>query len=309
MDRSAVKHGWTPADAPRLDGKVAIVTGATGGLGYETALALARQGATTVLAARNPAKGAQALASIQREVPAAKVRFELLDLASLASVARFAAAQTGAIDILVNNGAVMALPSREKTEDGFERQIGVNYLAHFALTLRLLAALKGGRVVNVASLSHRGAALDLDDFLSEKSYNPRRAYGRSKLAMLVFALELQRRSDQSGWGLTSIAAHPGWARTRIVPNGMGSGGPSLKAKLAETVFNLVAQPAREGALPILFAAMAPEATGGAYYGPTGWGETRGSPGAAKIFAQAADPQAGSRLWVLSETLTGVTAAS
>ncbi len=153
MTGTAAKDGWTPAAAPRLDGKTAIVTGATGGLGYQTALALARCGATTIIAARNPAKGSQSVAEIQREVPAANARFEHLDLASLASVASFAAAQPASIDILVNNGAVMALPSRERTEDGFERQVGVNYLAHFALTLHLRPRLANGRVVNVASLS------------------------------------------------------------------------------------------------------------------------------------------------------------
>jgi NAD(P)-dependent dehydrogenase (short-subunit alcohol dehydrogenase family) len=310
------KGGWTLADAPSLDGKVAIVTGATGGLGFETALGLARLGATTILAARNPDKGARALSRIQQAVPAAKVRFELLDLASLASVARFAAAvsteQGGVIDILVNNGAVMGLPKREQTEDGFERQIGVNYLAHFALTVRLLDALRsspaGGRVVSVASLAHRRAALGLDDFQSERSYAPMRAYGRSKLAMLVFALELQRRTERDGWNLLSVAAHPGWARTGIIPNGMGGGSPGLKAWLAEAIFGLVAQSAQDGALPLLFAATAPQAKGGAYYGPAGRGETRGPPTLSRIFPQAADPNAGSSLWALSEALTGLTVA-
>jgi NAD(P)-dependent dehydrogenase (short-subunit alcohol dehydrogenase family) len=312
MATPSVKHNWTPADVPRLDGKVAIVTGATGGLGYETALGLARYGATTILAGRNPDKGARAVARIRGEIPAANARFELVDLNSLASVGRFAAAQGGVIDILVNNAAVMALPNRERTEDGFERQIGVNYLAHFALTLRLLDAIRaapiGGRVVNIASLAHRRATLDLDDFQSDKSYSPMGAYGRSKLAMLVFAIELQRRAEKNGWNLLSMAAHPGWARTDIIGNGIGSVGPSLKAVLAETAFNLVAQPAKDAALPVLFAAMAPDAQGGAYYGPSGWGETRGAPGVAKIFSQAADPVAASRLWTLSEKLTGQVAS-
>jgi NAD(P)-dependent dehydrogenase (short-subunit alcohol dehydrogenase family) len=315
MANTTVKDGWTLADAPSLDGKTAIVTGATGGLGFETALGLARRGATTILAGRNPGKGAQALSRIQRDIPSARVRFELLDLASLASVARFAASvgaeHGGGIEILVNNAAVMAVPKRELTEDGFERQIGVNYLGHFALTIRLLDALRaspgGGRVVCVASLAHRRAALDLDDFQSERSYGPMRAYGRSKLAMLMFALELQRRAERNSWNLRGMAAHPGWARTGIIPNGMGGGSPGLKARLIEAVFGLVAQSARDGALPSLFAATAPQAKGGAYYGPAGWGETRGAPGLSRIFPQAADTVAGSRLWTLSETLTGVTA--
>jgi NAD(P)-dependent dehydrogenase (short-subunit alcohol dehydrogenase family) len=310
MATTVDKGGWSLADAPGHNGKVAIVTGAAGGLGFETALGLARCGATTILAGRNPDKGARALSSIRHLMPAAQVRFEFLDLASLASVARFAATVTaahhGRIDILINNAAVMALPTREQTEDGFERQVGVNYLAHFALTLRLLDSLcaspGGGRVVSVASLAHRRATLDLDDFQSERSYRPMRAYGRSKLAILVFALELQRRAEQNRWNLRSIAVHPGWARTGIIANGMGSGAPDLKARLIDRVFGLVAQSARDAALPALFAALAPPAKGGAYYGPTGWGETRGPPGLARIFPQAADPLAGSRLWALSEKL-------
>jgi NAD(P)-dependent dehydrogenase (short-subunit alcohol dehydrogenase family) len=312
MATTLARNGWTPAEAPRLDGKVAIVTGATGGLGYETALALARHGATTILAGRNPDKGARAVARILGQLPAAKLRFELLDLDSLDSVARFAAARDGVVDILINNAAVMGLPKREQTEDGFERQIGVNYLAHFALTIRLLDAIRaaaaGGRVVNIASLAHRRATLQLDDFQSERSYGPMRVYGRSKLAMLMFALELQRRADKNGWNLRSIAAHPGWARTDIIGNGIGSGGPSIRARVAETAFNLVAQAAKDAALPVLFAAMAPEARGGAYYGPSDWGETRGAPGASKIFPQAMDPVAAYRLWALSEKLTGQAAS-
>jgi NAD(P)-dependent dehydrogenase (short-subunit alcohol dehydrogenase family) len=203
----------------------------------------------------------------------------------------------------------MGLPTRQQTVDGFERQFGVNYLAHFALTARLKDALSaapgGGRVVNVASLAHRRARLNLADLQATRSYDPMRVYGQSKLAMLIFAIELQRRVEQNGWTLRSIAAHPGWARTNIIENGIGEGAPGLKAWLATQVFGLVAQSARDGALPSLYAAMAPEAKGGAYYGPSGLGETRGAPGLAKIFPQAADPAAGSRLWAVSEKLTGV----
>ena len=213
------------------------------------------------------------------------------------------------IDLLINNAGVMALPTRQLTRDGFEQQIGVNYLAHFALTARLrdalCAAQGGGRVVNVASLAHRRAALNLDDLQSEKSYIPMRAYGQSKLAMLMFAIELQSCAERNGWKLRSMAVHPGWARTDIIGNGLGAGAPGLRERLIAGVFGLVAQSAREGALPSLYAAMAPEAQGGAYYGPTRLGETRGPPGVARIFPQAGDAAAGARLWGLSEKLTGV----
>jgi NAD(P)-dependent dehydrogenase (short-subunit alcohol dehydrogenase family) len=314
MDGSAVKGAWSLHDAPSLDGRIAIVTGGAGGLGFATAMGLARCGATTILAGRSQNKGERALSHIQGSIPSAKVRFEMLDLASLASVARFATAMTtangGAVDILVNNAGVMSPPGRLLTEDGFERQIGVNYLGHFALTTRLGDALcrasGGGRVVSVASLAHRRAALDLDDLQSERSYSPMRAYGRSKLAMLMFAIELQRRAERNGWNLRSVAAHPGWARTDIIGNGIGGGNPGLKAWVITQVFGLVAQSADDGALPLLYAATAPQAQGGAYYGPTGWGETRGAPGPSRISSQAADPVGANRLWEMSEKLTGLT---
>ncbi len=296
---------WTLADAPDQAGKLAIVTGATGGLGYETALGLARCGATTILTGRNPDKGADALSRIRREVPSATVSFEPLDLASLASVRRFAE-RRGAIDILVNNAGVMGLPNRQLTRDGFEMQIGVNYLGHFALTALLRDSLRGARVVQVASLAHQKAVLKLDDLQSERSYVPMLVYRQSKLAMLMFALELHRRSVRNGWNLTSIAAHPGWARTDIIGNGIGNGKPGLKAWLIQLGFDALAQSAADGALPMLYAAMAPEAAAGGYYGPTGRGERTGPPGPSRIFPQAADPEAGRRLWDLSGTLTGVT---
>ncbi|WP_428533605.1 oxidoreductase [Rhodopila sp.] len=306
-------ENWHLDDAPRLDGKVAIVTGATGGLGFETALGLAGRGASTVLAGRDADKGARAVSRIQRAVVGAIVRFERLDLASLASVAGFAdgydAGQGAVVDILVNNGGFMGSPERLLTSDGFERQIGVNYLGHFALTARLrpaLCAARGGaRVISVASLAHRRAALKLDDLQSEASYRPMGAYGQSKLAMLMFAIELQRRSERNGWNLVSIAAHPGWARTDIIRNGIGGGVPGPLGWLIERGFAVVAQSARAGALPLLYAATATAALGGAYYGPSDWGETRGPPAPSMIAPQAADPVAARRLWELSERLTGV----
>lgn len=300
-----MSKAWTWSAAERLDGKVAVVTGATSGIGFETVLILAQMGAEMIAGARDPARAHATETRIRQQVPSARIRFEPLDLNSLRSVAAFATSIDRA-DILINNAAVMALPQREQTLDGFERQVGVNYLGHFALTARLLPVLAHtpgeARVVSVASVAHRRAALTLDDFLSQRSYQPMQAYGRSKLAMLMFAQELQRRAAAAGWPIRSVAAHPGWARTNIIPNGMGSG---LKGRIAALVFNALAQPAAEGTLPVLFAATAPDAQGGGYYGPAAMGETRGRVGPARIFPQAQDTAAASRLWSLSEALTGV----
>lgn len=285
-----------------LTGKIAIVTGPTSGIGFETALALAGMGATTILAARNFERATLAIRRIRSTYANAAVSYQRLDLASLASVAEFANAQTEA-DILINNGAVMALPTRQTTEDGFEQQIGVNYLAHFALTLRLLPKLRSGaRVVNVASLAHRRAALDLDDLNAARAYDPMGAYRQSKLAMLMFSLELARRLRADSRGIRSIAAHPGWSRTNIIPNGYG---PGPRAWIAGLIFNSVAQSARAGALPVIYAATAEEAEAGGYYGPRFFGETRGAPSPSVISSYASDEQVAARLWALSERLTGV----
>src|ERR1700732_3641606 len=209
---------WTTADIPPLNGKTAVITGATGGLGYETALALAGAGAGVMLTGRSEAKGRQALQAIRNQFPNAYIAYENLDLANLASVADFAtryAAAHASLDLLINNAGVMALPQRQVTSDGFEMQLGTNYLGHYALTAHLLPLLRRGvqpRVVSLSSLVHRWGAIDFDDLQAARSYAPNKAYGQSKLAMLMFALELQRRSDAAGWGLMSNAAHPGSAR-------------------------------------------------------------------------------------------------
>ena len=232
-------RGWTIGDAPRLDGRRAIVTGASGGLGYETALGLARRGATVVLAARNPDKAEAARRRIVAAAPDADLRFGPLDLADLGSVAAFAAgfARQGAVDILVNNAGVMAYPTRRTTRDGFEEQFGTNYLGHFALTARLMPALLraegGARVVSLASLAHVKGRIALDDLQGERRYDPWTAYRQSKLAMLVFAREFQRRADAAGWPIRSVAAHPGWAVTDIISNGPAEGAGRAEARADE----------------------------------------------------------------------------
>jgi NAD(P)-dependent dehydrogenase (short-subunit alcohol dehydrogenase family) len=300
---------WTTADIPSQAGKRALVTGATGGLGYETSLELARAGAEVILTGRNESKGRAALERIRREVSNAQIRFELIDLASLQSISQAAKrllAQGAPLDLLVNNAGVMMLPQHETTTDGFERQFGTNYLGHFALTAHLLFLLiksPAPRVVNLSSIAHRRGKIALDNLNAERAYKSWPAYEQSKLAMLMFALELQRRSDANGWGLMSNAAHPGFARTDLIANGPGTSG--LLAVLSRVLGRFVSQSAAAGALPTLFAATAPEARRAAYYGPNGFQELRGAPSEARIYPQAADAGVAAKLWDASVKLTGV----
>ncbi|MBN9420776.1 MAG: SDR family oxidoreductase [Candidatus Eremiobacteraeota bacterium] len=281
---------WTESDIPSLRGRTAVVTG-TGGLGFEAALALARAGATVILAGRNARKGEEAVA---RMVGA---RFELLDLASLRSVVEFAERLQGQrLDLLVNNAAVMTPPRRGVTEDGFELQLGTNYLGHYALTARLLPMLQGGRVVTLSSVAARRGRLNFEDLQSERRYDPMAAYGQSKLACLMFALELERR----GLGVTSVAAHPGISRTELLYNGAG---PRSLAGLIRRYLWFLFQPAAQGALPTLYAATVGK--DGGYYGPDRFFEVRGYPAPARIPAAALDLEASRRLWEVSQELTGV----
>ena len=307
MDR----QDWRIEDAPRLDGRRAVVTGASGGLGYETALGLARRGAAIVLAARDAAKAEAALRRIRAAVPGADLRFSALDLADLASIGRCAdalVAEDAPLDILVLNAGVMAYPTRRTTRDGFEEQFGTNYLGHFALTARLMPALlrAGARVVGVASLAHVQGRIALDDLQGERRYDPWTAYRQSKLAMLIFARALQRRADDAGWPIRAVAAHPGWALTDIISNGPAEGGGWLRPALMTLTFRLLGQSAADGALPLLYAATAPEAEPGGYYGPTGRGERTGPVGPSRVMPQARDEAMARALWDASERLTGQT---
>jgi len=287
---------------------LAVVTGATGGIGYETAVGLARAGHHVVLTGRSAERGKEALARLRRALPGADAEFALLDVGKLDAVAAFAEAWRRPIDVLVDNAGVMGSPTRRLTADGFEEQFGVNYLGHFALTLRLIPRLlEAGqaRVVSVSSLAHRSGRIDFDDLQSERSYQPMRAYAQSKLAMLIFARELQRRATERGWPLLSIAAHPGWAATQIVVKGFGG----LRGLIAQAGFSLLAQSAANGAKPILHAALAPDVEPGGYYGPAHLNETRGRPAPARVMPQASDEAAAARLWSVSEALAGVTLPS
>jgi NAD(P)-dependent dehydrogenase (short-subunit alcohol dehydrogenase family) len=281
---------WSVADIPSQHGKLAVITGATGGLGYETALALAGAGAEVRVTGRNAEKGRVAIERIKRAVPSANVRFEMLDLASLNSVRAFAAkmvANDQPLDLLINNAGVMDLPGRRLTEDGFEMQLGTNHLSHFALTGLLLPVLlrAEARVVNISSLAHRGGKIDFDNLQAERKYRSWPAYQQSKLANLLFTFELQRRSDSGGWGLMSNAAHPGYAR--------------------RLVGSFMSHSAAAGALPTLFAATSPTATPMGYYGPNGFYELKGAVAPAKVLPQAKDETVARKLWEVSERLTGV----
>jgi NAD(P)-dependent dehydrogenase (short-subunit alcohol dehydrogenase family) len=304
---------WTTKDIPSQIGRVAVITGATSGIGYEAAKALAGAGARVIIASRNERKGAEVLADIRAATPDADVAFEPLDLASLVSVARAAtriAASAPRIDLLINNAGVMAIPDRHETEDGFEMQMGANYIGHFALTMRLLRnvlAAGNPRVVTVSSLAHRSGKINFDDLQWETSYSAWRAYCQSKLATLMFSLELDRIARAEGWNLTSMAAHPGYAITGLQSTGprMGryrAGWLELVSKAMEPFFS---HSAAGGALPTLFAATSSDAEGGVMYGPDGFYELKGPPVRARIVPYAQNRAIGRRLWEVSEQLTGL----
>lgn len=298
---------WSTKDMPSLVGKLALVTGATGGLGYETALELARAGAEVVLTGRSASKGAEAIGRITAELPGARVSYENLDLSALGNVKAFAeafAVKHRKLDILVNNAGVMAPPQRETTRDGFELQFATNYLSHFALTARLLPLLSAarGRVVPLASVAARQGRIDFGNLQAERSYNPMSNYSQTKLSCLMFGFELQRRSDANGWGIASITAHPGVSHTNLINNGMGA---SSAGGFAWRCLGFLFQPVPQGALPTLFAATDPAAKAGGYYGPQGFFEMRGEVGEASPPSQSLDLSVARQLWDVSEELSGV----
>jgi len=291
---------WTANDIPALAGKTAVVTGANSGLGYETALELARHGADVVLACRDERRGTDALERMRADAPGASLELSLLDLADLASVRKFAEAYAGErdhLDILVDNAGVMALAKRRLTADGFEMQFGTNHLGHFALTgllLPQLLARPGGRVVSVTSFGHKVGRIKFDDLQAERSYRKWLRYGQSKLANLLFIFELDRRARAAGSGLTAAVAHPGYANTNL------QSGTSFQWS------NFMAQSAADGALPALYAATALDVQGGEFFGPSGFMQQRGAPTRVKAAKKAYDTDVARRLWEVSEQLTGVT---
>ena len=286
---------WTASDLPSLAGRTAIVTGANSGLGLVTARQLASAGAKVVLAVRNTSKGEAASATITGDTEVRE-----LDLADLSSVRSFAEGWTGDVELLVNNAGVMAIPEY-RTADGFEMQIGTNHLGHFALTNLLLPHLKD-RVVTVSSQAHRAGSIRVDDLNWENGgYKPWRAYGQSKLANLLFTLDLQRRLDEAGSSLRALAAHPGYASTEL----QGHSESRVMDALMKVANRAFAQSDEMGALPTLFAATE-DLPGNSYVGPDGFQEQRGHPTLVGRTAKASDAGVARTLWELSENLTGVT---
>ncbi|MEZ4517151.1 MAG: oxidoreductase [Chloroflexota bacterium] len=300
---------WSISEMPDQSGKIAIVTGANSGLGYESAQALVRKGAHVVIACRNQTKAAVAYDQLEACTPEPSLDSIPLDLSNLDSVRAFAEAFTAKydrLDILLNNAGVMA-PPRGETTDGYEMQFGTNHLGHFALTgllMPTLLATPGSRVVTVTSFANLMGRINFDDLQSKGTYTRYGAYGQSKLANLLFALELQRRLEAAGADTISVAAQPGLAHTNLQSNTVEASGNAAEGRLYGMVMGTLSMTAEEGALPQLYAATMPDVVGGQYYSPN-FLYFRGSPTTIAIPPQARSRETAARLWAVSEELTGV----
>ncbi|WP_394770420.1 SDR family oxidoreductase [Lacisediminihabitans sp.] len=300
---------------PDLTGTFAVITGANSGLGFGLAGRFALAGAEVVLAVRNRQRGVDAIARLHAEVPGAQLSILDVDLSSLASVAGAGRRLTTfgrPIDFLINNAGLMMPPARQVTADGLELQFESNHLGHFALTAHLLPLLRAApapRVLSLSSILARSGRLHWNDLQSERRYRPQRAYGLSKLATLMFARELQRRSVEAGWGIRSTAAHPGATITNLQVTGptLGGSGSKTLQSLNEASHRIgwLWQEVPQGILPALYAATSPDAVGGGYYGPGGFAELTGAPAPARVPRRARNAADAARLWRVSEELSGV----
>jgi protochlorophyllide reductase len=302
--------GWSSSDIPDQQGRVALVTGANSGLGLETARALARRGATVILGCRSLQRAEAAMRQLQQET-SGSLHVLSLDLADLRSVAT-AAQQVqawGRLDLLINNAGIMAIP-RQLSADGYERQFATNHLGHFALTIALLPLLQQtphSRVVTVTSGAQHFGSIAFEDLQGARRYDRWRAYCQSKLANTMFALELQQRLERQKSATSSLAAHPGLARTQLQPTSVAASGRPLEG-LAYRLMDPLFQSAAAGALPQLRAATDPGVVGGELLAPGGAAEMRGAPSRGRIPKTALDPEQRQRLWTMSEELCGITGA-
>lgn len=297
-----------------LRGKLAVVTGASDGLGLGLAVRLARAGAEVVLPVRNPAKGAAAVERIRAAAPEAVASTRKLDLASLSSVGALADTlnrEGRPIHLLINNAGVMTPATRHTTADGLELQFGTNHIGHLALTGRILPLLRAGhaRVTTMSSSAARSGRINWDDLQSTRKYSPIRSYGQSKLANLLFGLELDRRSRAGGWGIVSNVAHPGTTFTNLYASGpnLGRSRPSPYESIMRRLsrWGVLVQTVDRGLLPALYAATSPQALGGRFYGPDGLGQFTGGPTELAVYRSARDEAEAARLWDVSERLAGV----
>jgi NAD(P)-dependent dehydrogenase (short-subunit alcohol dehydrogenase family) len=298
---------WTTTQIPDQTGRVIVITGATSGLGLICAQTLAAHGAELVLAVRNTANGETVAGGIRAKHPAAKITVAALDLASLASVGECARRIDGTlprVDVLLNNAGLGMQPTRHTTKDGFEQQFGTNHLGHFALTAQLMPALlraPAPRVVPVASMAHRRGKIAWDDLQSEHPYDGRAAYNQSKLANLMFGLELAARATDQHSRLSSIPAHPGFAMTNFI---RATDMPGWKQGVANLAGLILGQSAEAGSWPLLYACAMPDAKNGEYWGPDGMKEIRGKPARGRVWPHATNRADWQRLWAVSEQLTG-----
>ncbi len=305
-----MSYNWTQQDIPDLTGKVIVITGANSGLGYESARTLAGQGATVIMAVRNPTKGEKASTDIKQDDPQASLDVMTLDVGNLSSVRDFAAAfqaKYDRLDILMNNAGVMAIP-RQETVDGFEMQLGVNHLGHFALTgllLEVIVKTPQARIHNVTSGANFTARINFDDLMSKKRYGRWEAYGQSKLANVFFTFELHKRLAAAGFDTIANTSHPGLVLTNLQTKSVEQSGTNLEGMLYRTLGPFMAQDIRMGVLPMLYAVTAPDAKGGTLYGPN-FLQMRGYPAAVRANPAAYHADARQRFWKISEELTGVT---
>lgn len=305
--------GRFTVEVPDLSGKLAVITGGSDGIGFGLAGRLAAAGAEVILPVRNADKGSTAAERIRADAPGSVVRTSRLDLSSLQSVADFAGelcSEGRPVHILINNAGVMNPPTRQSTADGFELQWGTNHLGHFALTARLLPLLRAGRarVTTQSSIAAAGNGINWADLNFEESYSPGRAYSQSKIANLMFALELNRRSSQAGWGITSNASHPGVTATNLLaaqPH-LGRTSDTMGVRVIRVLARLgVLQTVEQGLSSALMAATHREAEGGKFYGPSGFRNLAGVPAEQQVYRPARDAADAARLWEVSETLVGV----